>query len=291
MTQTITFWGTRGSIPTPGPATTRYGGNTSCVALTNGQDQVVVLDAGSGIRALGRHLSHSTRAPIQADILLSHTHWDHIQGLPFFEPLHAANSRVEVYGARQGQVPLREILDQQMSPVVFPVPMDHLAAEIGVTEISEGSFEVGAYAVEAFRLRHQGVTLGYKLRPTRGGPTLAYITDNELGPGGDYEVAPDWREQLVRFLSGVDILIHDGMYSEEAIMERLGWGHSTPRQAVALAAECRIPRLLLFHHEPANSDEVIDRMVADARDAAREHGTTLRVDGAIEGLTVTLCKE
>ena len=288
MTTTLTFWGTRGSIPTPGPTTTRYGGNTACVAVGLGDDHLVVLDAGTGIRALGQDLVHRGSRPNRVDILLSHTHWDHIQGLPFFQPLHHADRTVRIYGARQGTVALEEILNQQMAPVVFPVPMQKLAADIRITEVTEGAFAIGAVRVEAIRLRHPGVTLGYKLIPANGGGTLAYVTDNELGQGGDYDVPADWRARLVKFLHGVETLIHDGMFSEESIRARHGWGHSTPRQAVELAIESGVPRLVLFHHEPANGDDAIDRLLADAQSHARRAGTGLSVGAAQEGATLTL---
>ena len=288
MAYTVTFWGTRGSIPTPGVHTARYGGNTSCVAVTGARDQLVILDAGSGIRLLGRELMRVASMPMNLDILLSHTHWDHIQGLPFFQPLNTRGNSVRIYGAAQAGVPLEEILDRQMDPVVFPVPLKALAADLRITEISGGRFEIDGFLVEAFRLRHPGTTLGYKLVPARGGRTIAYLTDNELGPGGSYDVPPEWRRELVRFLGGVDTLIHDGMYSEAMIESRAGWGHSTPEQAVDLAAEAGVRRLVLFHHEPEHDDAAIDALLVAARSFAATHAPGLVVDAAMEGMALTL---
>lgn len=282
------FWGTRGSIPTPGVHTARYGGNTSCVAVSGAPDQLVILDAGSGIRLLGRELVRLTPGPMNLDILLSHTHWDHIQGLPFFQPLNTKGNAIRIYGAAQGGVPLEEILDRQMDPVVFPVPLKALAADLTITEVQSGSFEIDGFRVEAFRLRHPGSTLGYKLVPVSGGRTMAYLTDNELGSGGSYDVPPDWRAQLVRFLGGVDTLIHDGMYSEAMIEARAGWGHSTPEQAITLAGEAGCRRLVLFHHEPEHDDAAIDAMVSGARGFAARHAPGLVVDAAMEGMALTL---
>jgi phosphoribosyl 1,2-cyclic phosphodiesterase len=288
VTYTVTFWGTRGSIPTPGAHTTRYGGNTSCVAVSGTTDQLVILDAGSGIRLLGRELARLSSGPMNFDILLSHTHWDHIQGLPFFQPLNTKGNTIRIYGAAQAGVPLEEILDRQMDPVVFPVPLKALAADLTITEVSHGTFEIDGFLVEAFRLRHPGTTLGYKLVPVKGGRTIAYVTDNELGSGGSYDVPRDWRRQLTRFLSGVDTLIHDGMYSEAMIESRAGWGHSTPEQAIGLARDAGCRRLVLFHHEPENDDGDIDALLVGARSYAAVHAPGLLVDAAMEGMSLTL---
>ena len=288
MPYKVTFWGTRGSIPTPGPHTTRYGGNTACVAVTGGPDQLVILDAGSGIRPLGRELMQASARPMHLDILLSHTHWDHIQGLPFFQPLSATGNSVRIFGAPQSGIPLEEILDRQMDPIVFPVPLKALAADLAITEVDGGAFEVHGFRVEAFRLRHPGTTLGFKLVPVSGGRTMAYLTDNELGPGGSYPVPDNWRDQLVGFLGGVDTLIHDGMYSEAMIEARAGWGHSTPQQAIDLAVDAGCRHLVLFHHEPEHDDRVLDDLMREARMYASDRSSRLKVDAAIEGKSLTL---
>jgi phosphoribosyl 1,2-cyclic phosphodiesterase len=288
VTYTITFWGTRGSIPTPGPQTARYGGNTACVAVAGRKDELVILDAGSGIRPLGRELHKSGNVGMSADILVSHTHWDHIQGLPFFQPLNVKGNSVRIYGSAQEGVGLESILDRQMDPMVFPIPLRALAAELTVTEIAAGAFDIDGFTVKTFRLRHPGTTLGYKLVPVRGGRTMAYLTDNELGSGGNYDVPPDWRQQLVEFLGGVHTLIHDGMYSDELMELRAGWGHSTPRQAVELAHECQAERLILFHHEPEHDDTMIDRLLAKTRTGAKHLAPRLAVEAASEGMQLNL---
>ena len=288
MTYTITFWGTRGSIPAPGPQTARYGGNTPCVAVSAGGDRLVILDAGSGIRPLGRALLDAHPKAMTAEILLTHTHWDHIQGLPFFAPLNRKGNSVRILGPRQGDVPLETIIDRQTDATVFPIPLKALAAELTVTEVTPEPFELDGFRVDTFRLRHPGMTLAYRLTPREGGASMAYVTDNELGPGGSYDVPPDWRRQLVKFLGGVDLVIHDGMYSDQLAEARAGWGHSTPRQAVELAAECGARRLVLFHHEPDHDDAAIDRLLEGARTAAAKAAPVLRVDAAMEGLQLNL---
>jgi phosphoribosyl 1,2-cyclic phosphodiesterase len=283
----LTFWGTRGSIPTPGPQTARYGGNTACLSI-QGDGRLLILDAGSGLRPLGHELMSRRAFPLTADILLSHTHWDHIQGLPFFKPLSARGNAFCVYGARQEGVPLEEILRRQMDPMVFPVPLEALAATIRVSDIEEGELALDGFRARAFRLRHPGTTFGYRLAPLTGGREIAYLTDNELGTGGTYPVAADWRARLVEFLAGTDTLIHDAMYADQFIQARAGWGHSTPRQAVDLAVEAGCARLVLFHHEPEHDDDAVDRLLAETRSYARRLAPALAIDAAAEGMTIAL---
>lgn len=288
MDSTITFWGTRGSIPSPGAGTVRYGGNTPCTTVEDEAGHLVILDAGSGIRELGIALGEAERSPLRADILISHTHWDHIQGLPFFRPLAVRGNRVRIYGARQLDVSLREVLDRQMDPMVFPVPLKALPADLSVREIGEETFRTDGYDVATMRLRHPGCTLAYRLTPHGGGRTLAYVTDNELGPGGQYDVTEDWRARFVQFLSGVHTLIHDAMYTEDLGADRAGWGHSTATEAVQVAAESGVERLILFHHEPTHDDGALDALLEQAQALARRMDAGLQVDAAREGMRVRL---
>ena len=287
MPYTVTFWGTRGSIPTPGAHTVRYGGNTPCVAVEAG-DQLVILDAGTGIRGLGAQLVEGQSGPIRAEILLSHTHWDHIQGLPHFRPFFAEGNEVRILAPQQGAATLETILRLQMHPAVFPVPLDALSARLTVEQVAPGDFAVGAFAVRAVRLRHQGLTLGYRLTPRNGGASLAYVTDNELGTGGEYDTPPTWRRDFVRFLAGTDVVIHDAMYTPAQLEQHRGWGHSTYEEALAVAAEAGVRQLVLFHHEPVHGDDAMDGVVAEARRRAGELGAVTTVTAAQEGMRLTL---
>ena len=285
---TVTFWGTRGSIPTPGAHTARYGGNTPCVAVEGPRGELVILDAGTGIRALGLELVERQNGAVNAEILLSHAHWDHIQGLPHFKPFFAPGNWVRIWGSRQGTTSLEAILRQQMDPAVFPVPLDALSAKLTVQQVEAGDFTVGAFAVRSFRIRNPGTTLGYRLPPPAGGPSIAYVTGHELGPGGSYRTSPTWRDEFVAFLQGVELLIHDAMYTPAELESHRGWGHSTFEEAVAIAADAGVDRLVLFHHDPEHGDSAIDELVAVARQQARRRGRPAEVLAAQEGMRLTL---
>ena len=288
MTVTITFWGARGTIATPGPQTTRYGGNTACVELTDGSGNLVILDAGTGIRSLGKALlTRNGTGGVQADILLSHAHWDHIQGLPYFAPLFMKGNVLKVWGPRQGEVAMETILRQMMHPAVFPVPLDALAATLEVEHVTERDpIITPGFRVTAMRVRHPAVTMGYRLeRP--GGPAIVYVTDDELGRGGEYDVPQDWRKRFEAFCGGADLLIHDATYTPGEYPSHVGWGHSTWLEAIELAHEAGVKRLALFHHDPEHADGPMDEIVQQAQEAAaRWKG--LEVFAAQEGQTLTL---
>jgi len=288
MAYTVTFWGTRGSIPTPGAQTARYGGNTPCVAVEGAGGQLVILDAGTGIRALGLQLVEKLNGAAKVEILLSHAHWDHIQGLPHFKPFFAPGNAVRIWGSRQGTTSLEAILRQQMDPAVFPVPLDALSAQLTVQQVDTPEFSIGEFRVRTIKLRHPGTTLGFRLTPVKGGPSLAYVTDNELGSGGHYDVPGSWRKDFVAFLHGVELLIHDAMYTPAELEQHRGWGHSTYEEAVTLAQEANAKRLVLFHHEPEHGDEMMDGLLKSARAYAQKGGKALEVLAAQEGMKVTL---
>ncbi|MFQ5551462.1 MAG: MBL fold metallo-hydrolase [Gemmatimonadales bacterium] len=284
----VEVWGVRGSIPTPGEHTVRYGGNTPCVTVDVSETEgpLIVLDAGTGIRRLGNQLLAERSADI--DLLISHTHWDHIQGLPFFLPLFEAESRVRVWGAKQGDVDLESVLRRQMDPVVFPVPLEALDAELAVSHLSNGELELQQCNVKAMRVRHPGHTLAVRLYAREGTGSIAYVPDNELGSGGDYEVGPNWRSEFVKFLEGASLLIHDAMYTPEMIDRHRGYGHSTFAEAVVLAVEAKVEKLMLFHHSPDHGDEAVDEILERARGIAGETGSDLDIIAGSEGMVLDI---
>jgi ribonuclease BN (tRNA processing enzyme) len=175
-----------------------------------------------------------------------------------------------------------------MNQVVFPVPLRGLAAQLAVDHVEEGQFAIDGFVVEGMWLRHPASTLGYRIKPANGGPDLAYLSDNELGPGGDYDVKPSWREDIVRFLDNTHVLVHDAMYTPEQLDRFRGWGHSSYSEAVELASEAGVKQLVLFHHRPEHDDSTIDAIVDKARAAAAVLDNRLEVTAAVEGLQLTL---
>lgn len=279
----VTFWGTRGSVPTPGPTTVRFGGNTSCVAMQTVAGTLFIFDSGTGIRELGLHLARQG-GPLSAHLMLGHTHWDHISGFPFFSPAFVPGNRLVIYGARDLDRSLRDVLAGQMHYTYFPVPLGDLRADIEFTELEEGKFHIEDTVVRTHYLNHTAVCMGYRLEAD--GVSVAYITDHE-----PYGVVEDGLRRgfvhggdrrLIEFVRGVDLLIQDSQYTPEEYAARRGWGHGSVDYVTDVAVEAAVRKLALFHHEPTHADDEIDRMVAAARARAREAGSELELFGAVE---------
>lgn len=282
MPLAVTFWGTRGSIPTPGPETARFGGNTPCLTVQREGGRQLILDAGTGIRALGRRLVGDEAEPLDLTILLSHTHWDHIQGLPFFRPLYHRGNTVRIVGPKPANLPLETILRRQLESDVFPVPPEALGARLIVEEATQDSASIDGFLVQTVPLSHTAPTAGYSISDPAGGGRLSYLTDNELGgPRGAIS-----RAKLVRFLQPTDTLVHDAMYFEAEVRERRGWGHSSAVEAVLLAAEAGCHRLALFHHDPEHDEATLERLLEEAR-RARPPGCQVDIVIATEGTTLS----
>jgi phosphoribosyl 1,2-cyclic phosphodiesterase len=291
MTLTVRFWGTRGSIPSPGAQTVRYGGNTPCVEVRSPDGQLVVLDAGTGIRELGRSLiERASGAPIRGDIFLTHAHWDHIQGLPFFAPVFQEGNHFTIWGSKAMETSIGRVVRDQMSPVVFPVAFDQLAATIDVKELSDRLSLHRAFDVRAFPVQHPGGALGYRFAQLNNGNepqrALVYISDNELSPAAIYESSATWPRDLVAFCHGASVLVHDSMFTVEEYRQHVGWGHSTYDDAVELALEAEVERLVLFHHKPERTDDEVDRRTDECRALVARRGGRLEILAAAEGLTL-----
>jgi phosphoribosyl 1,2-cyclic phosphodiesterase len=276
-------WGARGSIPSPGSGTTRFGGNTSCVELSI-RGRRIILDAGSGLRLLGSNLLRES-GPVHADIFVTHFHWDHIQGFPFFPPLYDPTSRIRIFGPRQDDVDIRTLFAGQMGPIYFSVPFEAVAADLNFIHMGSKPWDEDGIRVRSMRMRHPSTTLGYRVE--WDDRTVCYVPDNEL-EGGDYPVGDGWREAFVRFLQGTDLLIHDAMFDEEEYPKRVGWGHSTPEQVVRVAREAKVKKLLLFHHSPERTDQTLERTVNRLRRQLEADGVPLQVDAAAEGVDIVI---
>lgn len=285
----IQFWGTRGSIPSPGPHTVRYGGNTPCVELRAPGGRLVILDAGTGLRELGRSLiERAGGEPIRGDIFVTHSHWDHIQGLPFFSPVFQGGNHFGIWGMRSMEVSIDRVVRDQMNPVVFPVTFEQLAAAIDFHEMGAESRAIDGFMVRAIQVRHPGGALGYRVStPGDGDRALVYISDNELNPAVAYDSGASTREEMVAFARGAAVLVHDTMYTDEEYELHRGWGHSTYREAVDLALDAGVDTLVLFHHKPERTDDDVDRRLAECRAYAATRGR-LDVIAAAEGLSLSI---
>jgi phosphoribosyl 1,2-cyclic phosphodiesterase len=274
-----TIWGCRGSIPTPGRATVRYGGNTSCVEVSFSNGTVLVLDAGSGIRPLGVELLR--RRVRSVHLLLTHLHLDHLEGLRFFAPLFVAGMTLEIWGPRSPLFSLQERIARSFSPPLFPIDLRGVPAMVRFHDVPREPFTIDGASVSADLVAHPGPTLGFRIETATS--SLAYLPDHEPALGGPIaRMSPDWISGS-SLADDVDVLLHDAQYSDDEYADKVGWGHSSVADAVAFARASNARRLLLFHHDPSHSDEVLERMQAEARTHADEgEPPTL----AYEGMTV-----
>lgn len=273
-------WGTRGSLPSPGPHTVRYGGNTSCIEVCSSGGRRFVFDAGSGIRPLGERIVAGGQAHTPLDLFLSHFHWDHIQGLPFFAPLYDPATQLTIHGARQGDRDAQSLIAGQMGPVYFPVPFEAISAKLQFHDVTEAAWQVGDVQVAAFRVRHPMFTYGYRIRSR--GASIAYIPDNEL-VGGPWPMVSGWYDALCEFVAGADVLLHDAMFTDAEYPHYEGWGHSSFSQATQLAIDAGVRRLHLFHHSPERTDDQLDRILLELREDVASRGFGLEVGVAAEG--------
>jgi diguanylate cyclase (GGDEF)-like protein len=283
----VRFWGTRGSIAAPGERTARYGGNTSCTEVRTPDGTLIVLDCGTGARELGLHLTQTLKPPMHLHLFIGHTHWDHIQGFPFFVPAFVPGVELNVYAPLGFQQSLEEAMAGQMEYSYFPVKLRDLRSRIHFTELEEGFFRVGDVLVETQYLNHTAPTIAYRI--TSGRATIAYVTDHEpFWKPEDGVLHHPGDQRHVAFMKDADLVIHDAQYSEEEYRQRVGWGHSTVEYAVDVAMEAGARRVALFHHDPTHDDAVLERLEARAKARAQAAGSPIEVFAAREGLELTL---
>ena len=285
------FWGTRGSLPKPGPTTLRYGGNTSCVEVRTAGGTLIVLDCGSGAHDLGQALLAEASGPRHGHLLISHTHWDHIQGFPFFAPLFVPGHVWDIYGPGGLGGRLEEALARQMEYAYFPITLGQLGATVRYHDLVEGTFTVDDVGITTRYLNHPGLTLGYRLEGD--GVVLVYATDHEPHarphpdqpgetPGGALPVHQEDRGHI-EFLSGSDLIIHDAQYTATEYAQKVGWGHSPVTYAVDVALAARGKRLALFHHDPGRGDAELDQVLEMCQERVAAAQGPLDIIAAAEG--------
>ena len=275
----VTLWGTRGSLATPGAETARYGGNTSCVGVIGHDGAVLVLDAGTGIRGLGKTIDGSVR---RVDILLTHLHMDHIQGLGFFAPLFRPDLEVRIWGPVSSNISLRERLMRYLSPPLFPVSLRDLPCMISLHDVPCGDVDIGGFHMTSALVCHPGPTVGYRITDAQGS-VLTYLPDHEpaLGASAFPSLPLAWTSGGT-LAAQADLLIHDSQYSAAEYLSHVGWGHSSFKDALAFASLCDVKHLVPFHHDPGHTDIDIDRLMKEAMAEAKPG---FRVTTALEGAT------
>ena len=282
----VHYWGVHGTLPVPGDAYTRYGGNTPCVSVEVSGEPLYVFDCGSGIKKLSDRVMASSGERLSARVFISHTHWDHINTVPFFAPLYARGNQIEIFGPYQGNLTIERAISAQMESVYFPVTIREFGARIMFRDLREETLEFGPVRIDTMLLRHPGYCLGYKL--ICRDRTICYITDNELYLPTDPRHDARYVERLADFVRRADVLITDTTYRDHEYPSKVDWGHSCVSQVADLAARAEVKRLHLFHHDPDQTDIDIDAKLDETRKELARLGSNVICDAPAEGSELVL---
>ncbi len=282
----VTYWGVHGTLPVPGPRTLKRGGNTSCVSIEVGGEPLYIFDCGTGIKQLSDQIMASGTQRFSAKIFISHTHWDHINTVPFFAPLYIRGNQVEIYGPYQGDLTIARAIAAQMEGVYFPVTIREFGAHLVFRDLREETLDFGTVKIETLLLKHPGSCLGYKV--TCHGRSACYITDNELYLPSDPRRDQRYLERLTDFVRGTDVLITDTTYRDHEYPSKVDWGHSCVSEVADLAVRADVKRLHLFHHDPDQSDDDIDRKLDETRAHVARLGGSVEVDAPAEKYNLVL---
>ena len=292
----VKFWGTRGSIATPGPGTNRFGGNTSCVELLASANTVLIFDCGTGARLLGADLIARGMSPIHGHILIGHTHWDHIQGFPFFAPVFMPGNDFTVYAPRGAQTSLQDVLAGQMEFTYFPVELGQLPSRLKCNELGEGTHAIGGVRVLAQYLHHPAITLGYRVETDDA--VVLYVNDHEPfadvlwrtdeARGHPDSIVHPGDRRHAHFMTDADLVIHDAQYTAEEYRTKKAWGHSPYEYVVEVAAAAGVRRLALTHHDPTHDDKMVAEIEERAQALAKSLGSSMEVFCAWEGCELDL---
>ena len=283
---TVSYWGVHGTLPVPSTDTLRYGGNTPCVSVEVSGEPLYVFDCGSGIKRLSDHLAATNVQRLSARVFISHTHWDHINTIPFFGPLYARGNQIEVFGPYQGDLTIERAIAAQMESVYFPVTIREFGARLVFRDLREETLTFGSVRIDTILLKHPGYCLGYRLSCHER--SVCYITDNELYLRTDPRYDLAYVERLANFVRGADLLITDTTYRDHEYPSKVDWGHSCVSEVADLAARAKVKRLHLFHHDPDQSDDDIDLKLREAREALTRLGSNVECDAPAEGSKLVL---